>query len=582
MHLHHFTPSDVLELGIRTEVRHSVSVTGPTAAPAPSKPTPVAEVKAAAADGKIEGSERTLFDKAPHADATTSERNRLRDAVTKAIGTGKPVRDKDGYVEVYDNGNAKREIDPMTLSPDGYSGLYAADVPVTEHERAVAHLGDSPKADSYIDQIAKIKASGSTTGIAQLERERDERLATEHKVADVVRDERALVGTLEGEKIQLQTNGSEDGVNDFQKLREEAQPLIDQFNANGGQLRHSGWWQFENWNETQTNFDDLAKMFREHPDDLKDFEKVQGKLDWDGGDTRESMEKHIASIAEKDPELAGKIAQRYDAAVGLHKIMDRYLVANGASDGSSNRVKQIEAEQKDLNTRIEAASKVLSKTTLDEIEAKPYRSEADTKVTDTARDEALARQHATQRDEPAQPADAYMNLPPADAPGGPEPMPFLPGGSDPVDPDRPYIDPPVDVPSPVDEPGVPSGGPTQDPAAVAAAQQQRDQIMAMLEQVKQMQAQVDAYTSAVSQTGPYGQMVAPSMGAGYVQSPYVYGGGGFTQPGYDSHGYPTSGAYAQPGYDSYGYPVYSDVPAGPYGASAGYSAYAQPSGYAAG
>jgi hypothetical protein len=182
-----------------------------------------------------------------------------------------------------------------------------------------------------------------------------------HALESTIADERSLLGALDAERTSIES-GAPDAADDYQVLREEAQPWIDQFNENGGQYYQGNDLMGDDWDEATVDFDRLAQRFTERPDLLDDFPRVQGKHDEDIGDDPDA---HIADVAEDDPQLAEQIRLRHEAALHLQSIMERYQVASGGIDASRERVDAITEEQQELREDIEDDEQLLAQSTAD-------------------------------------------------------------------------------------------------------------------------------------------------------------------------------------------------------------------------
>lgn len=191
--------------------------------------------------------------------------------------------------------------------------------------------------------------------------------AAHEALSGSIDDQRALVGALEAERVSIES-GAPDAVDDYQLLREEAQPWIERFNDNGGQYYQGNDLMGDDWDEAEVDFDRLAGRFTQDPDLLDDFADVQGRHDESIGDDPEG---HFAVVAEDDPEDAARIEARYEAAVHLQGVFERYQVAHAGIDASGERVEQIVDEQQELQESIDEDVALLDASTVDLAPAEP-------------------------------------------------------------------------------------------------------------------------------------------------------------------------------------------------------------------
>src|SRR5690606_23857294 len=151
--------------------------------------------------------------------------------------------------------------------------------------------------------------------------QRDARAEAEAGVLEVIESRESLIGTLEGEKIAIESTDNADGTNDYEALRVEAQQWIDQFNENGGQYYEGNDLFGDDWDESEVDFDRLANRFFEKPDLLEDFANVQGRNDGElSGKSADEIEQYLSDL--DDPELATKISLRHQAAAELTGIYE--------------------------------------------------------------------------------------------------------------------------------------------------------------------------------------------------------------------------------------------------------------------
>lgn len=377
MHRHFEDRFDAIDLGVRTATRARMLVDGGgSGKPAPTPTTtvhtrpvtgdggraktvpvtPHDQVKEAIKDGAISTKEKTAFDKTPAAtsEALKSEQTRLSDAVKKAQGDD---------LERDDTGRVKLEDGKLVGKPE-------AIIDPTDHEKLVKSLGetrDSEGLDKIDARIKQLEDAGATVGLDALKQERTQRAGDESKVVAVVEDKLALVGTLEAEKLSLDSSATKVAKDDYQSLRTEAQKYIEQFNANGGQFYEGNDWFGDDWDASKVDFDRLASRFHDDPDKLKEFAEVQGQDDDHlRGKSTEEVGKYLADL--DDSEEATKIALRYQAAQELQGIFGRYNTARDAVDGQQGQTAALDAEIGYLNDSVETDLSVLSPESLDAVE----------------------------------------------------------------------------------------------------------------------------------------------------------------------------------------------------------------------
>lgn len=371
MHEHHSTYLvDHTEFGARADVRFATINASPTAAAERGSAPPPPALKAvteAAKDGKVSAAEKgTLFGPtAPGAVKSTidSEQDRLKKAIA-----------------------ANQAPDIQTK------------------------LGTTPNADKLKESVDKLKAADPNSEAAKAQQKNVEaRLKDERAVGDLIKDERQLVGTLDAKKAQLQTTLPADAQpgkdGDYQKLRDESAAALKTFNDNHGQVHTSNI--LEQWNDDKPKtFDELAKQFHDDPALLKDFARVQGRMDNDGGTTDESMNAHIAKLSETDPVGAAQIEARYKAAKQLTAIFTRYNAASGEMTKTQDEIKSIENEQSEQNAKIAEQRKVLSDT---------VKAEVDKDAVSAAIPASAPSDLEKEKSVPA--AQDPANQPPAETPG---------------------------------------------------------------------------------------------------------------------------------------------------------------------
>lgn len=372
MHRYYEDRFDAIETGVRFATHARMTIDdggGGTSGPTPTTTlhtrtvtvdgkdkslpvTPTDQVKESIKDGVISAKEKTTFEKSPAASAIVvkDEQKRLTEAVRAANGDDL-ARDKNGRVEIKDG----KPVPTITAAP-------------TEHEKRVAELAatkDSAALDVLEKDIKEREAAGATLGLDVLKQDLSERRTAEAKVVEVVKDKLALQGTLEAEKLSISTTGSTDAENDFQKLKEFAQPAIERFNANGGQMYEGNDWFGDDWDESKVTFDSLAKVFSEDPDKLKEFALVQGVHDGDlKGKSQEELNDYMAGL---DSDEQRRIAMRHGAATELTTVFQRYNNARNSNDSAEGRAAALDAEIKYLDESIVEDVSALSKENVDQL-----------------------------------------------------------------------------------------------------------------------------------------------------------------------------------------------------------------------
>ncbi|MCW2926684.1 MAG: hypothetical protein JWM86_652 [Thermoleophilia bacterium] len=378
MHQHHVDMFNGLEAGL--QLREYAYGGGGVSAPSPTRTTvlhqretktdgktksmpvtPTDQAKEAIKDGRISKAEKTAFDKTPVTkEIVKDEQKRLAEAVKTATGSDH-LRDKDGKLVLRDGKPTP------AVNYAGGRGYAPVNQP-TKHEQAVADLKESKdgNADQIKTRIEQLKADGvSASELAPLEKKRDERLAAEGKVADVIVDKTAYVGTLEAEKAELT---SATGTQEQQRteLRTKAQDALERFIKHDGQVHEPDVFG-DDWDNRETEdpeklFNDLAKKFKDEPKLLDQWVSHQG----DQNDGVEDWDKHLSGI--DDPNLYDKVLGRKQAAEELTSIFKQYNAAD--SDASSERIEQIDAEIGIVNDSIKADREVLSSETTKALDAK--------------------------------------------------------------------------------------------------------------------------------------------------------------------------------------------------------------------
>jgi hypothetical protein len=232
-----------------------------------------------------------------------------------------------------------------------------ADGKLDRRERTMfAHGAKTDEVDAAQDRLTTaLRENAASTKEAPSTRREHE--ALEQRIAD----ERSLTGALDAERVSLES-GSPDAADDYQALREEAQPWIEQFNASEGQYYEGNDLFGDDWDASEVSFDRLAERFAQKPELLDDFTRVQGRNDDSLGDDPQA---HIADVAEDDPDEARQIGARLEAAEHLQSIMERYLVARGGTEAAQPRIDAIIDQQTDLQGDLERDTALLEASTAD-------------------------------------------------------------------------------------------------------------------------------------------------------------------------------------------------------------------------
>lgn len=353
MHHHHGHQFDSSGIGARTRVLHKQMIDGGGGGTISSmnvlfqrvtedkktvSVTPLDQVKEAVKDGKISAKEQTTFDKTP---------------VTKTI-----VKDEQSRLT--------RALERAGATPSTPS----SPMQPTEHTSRVIDLAQSKQQGRDLKALdTKIAHhSGTDAGLAVLKQERDARATSEQQVANVIEDRESLIGTLESEKADLKSSGSEDAANDYQSLRTDAKQWIDQFNANDGQFYEGNDLFGDDWDSSQVDFDRLADRFHGDPSKLEQFANVQGAKDGDSIADK-STDEYMSYLADRSPGDAEKIDARLQAAQELTKIFERYNTARDATDTSGGRITQIDSQITSLTELNDRDRSVLSDETVAKLDA---------------------------------------------------------------------------------------------------------------------------------------------------------------------------------------------------------------------
>jgi hypothetical protein len=151
-------------------------------------------------------------------------------------------------------------------------------------------------------------------------------------------------------------------------LRTEAQPWIEQFNANGGQYYEGNDLFGDDWDASEVDFDRLAERFHSDPDKLAQFATVQGHNDGDDIAAKSASE-YQEYLADRDPADAERIDARFQAAQELTKVFERYDTARNSSDTSSGRIGQIDDQVGALTALNVEDRAVLSASTIAQLDA---------------------------------------------------------------------------------------------------------------------------------------------------------------------------------------------------------------------
>jgi hypothetical protein len=377
MHQYFADKFNGLELGIRHEERARLAVDGGGGSAPVHKPTPTKTHEV-----KVDGHTKTVPVTPKHAKPvkpTYTADDKAKEAIKDgAISTDEqallkkssPVRDAVKGQQAA----LKKVVDPTISHPvstySTYSGGSLPQSVQTDHEKLVAKLTDekgSKGLDALDQQIADLRSAGATSGADALQKVRDSRASDEAKVADVVKSKTALLGTYKADKAGLTDAAPSDAADDYQSLRTDAQKWIDQFNDNDGQYYGGGMHWGDAWDTEKVDFDKLAKRFHDDPSELDNFAKSQGKDDSDLRDT--SLEDHLADLADDDPELAGKVSLRYQAATELTDIMKRYNTARDAVDANKDASSELDDNIATLESSIKSDRAALSTETITDLDA---------------------------------------------------------------------------------------------------------------------------------------------------------------------------------------------------------------------
>lgn len=316
--------------------------------------TPTDQVREAVKDGNISDKEKTAFQRTPVTrEIVKDEQARLTKAVRGADDN--LARGNEGRPVVRD-GKVQPSIDGVRNE--------------TEHEarvRVLAETRDRRSLEQLDAEITTLEESKAPVGLEALRTQRQERVTAEREVAAVVDQKESLVGTLEAEKLELAAGESADAAGDFQRLREDAQPWIEQFNANGGQFYEGNDLFGDDWDATEVDFDRLAARFSDDPEKLAQFAEVQGEKD---GDLRGRSKAEIETYLEgRDPSEARAIALRYQAATELQGVFERHAAAKDGAVDQGERLEAIDSEIGYLTASIDHDRGALSQQTLDAIDA---------------------------------------------------------------------------------------------------------------------------------------------------------------------------------------------------------------------
>lgn len=341
----------------------------PSTPPTPAK-TPTEQVREATRDGHVSTKdEKTLFENGRNADVVKAEEDRLHTALKDKVVTDVP-----------------------TNVPPGSRGY----VPPTRRSDHGKFL-DTLKAGKSIDDLkAEIKArkdeAANYTGaalesknkaIADLQSQLDARTADEAKVVDLVRDKKQLIGTLDAEKQQLEAKRPAIAKDDYQALREKAQPYIDDFNKYKGREFEDDILWFDDWQEnTNFSFDRMVQQFHGHQDRIDDWANHQN------GDDAKA------------------------AAAALTDVMREYESARSQAEGIDTRIGEINTEQTQLRDSVKADLEALSPTTkYGSTDGKILRGDLDVDFDGAAANQAMADRWTAQ-------AEAYQKSQEAKATGG--------------------------------------------------------------------------------------------------------------------------------------------------------------------
>ena len=267
----------------------------------------------ATADGKISSTEKKLFEQPDAKQAVDEQVKQLHSSVQPRLTyTEQPVYTR--------------------------SGVHTTR---TDYGKQVSQLAKDKQQHHDLDSLkdtAKTFAAGSD-GRKAMDAQIASRTKAEATVVSAIKDKTQLIGALEGEKINVEASKPKIAKDDFQQLREQAQPFLDVFNKYDGQ-DYSPDTFGDDWDSVKGDytFDQMVKQFRNKPDQLKVWANHQ--------DNPESK-----------------------AAVGeLTKVMAQYEAARTDVEAADARIGDINAEQDGLRNSIKDDRTALSDSTLKQLD----------------------------------------------------------------------------------------------------------------------------------------------------------------------------------------------------------------------
>lgn len=211
----------------------------------------------------------------------------------------------------------------------------------TDHAREVKELRDTKNAHHDVDSLtetAKTFEPGSD-GRKLLDDQIASRKKAESAVVDTIKQKTQLIGALDGEKINLEASKPAIAKDDFQQLREKAQPYLDVFNKYDGQ-DYSPDLFGDDWDSVKGDysFDQMVKQFRNKPEQLKVWANHQD-----------------------NPESKAAVQE-------LTKVVSQYEAARTSVEAADTRISEIGAEQERLHTSIADDRTALSTSTVTQLD----------------------------------------------------------------------------------------------------------------------------------------------------------------------------------------------------------------------
>ncbi|MCW2960157.1 MAG: hypothetical protein JWM90_544 [Thermoleophilia bacterium] len=334
----------------------------PNQADKKAEPTAITQAKTAAQeiikDGAIKPNEQTVLKGDTKVqDAVKSEKERLETKVA--------------------------ETDASKAAPAGSRGTTTTS---GDHAKLVEELGTEKRPSiEEIDKQLKTNGISPDTKTA-LEALRRDRITDENKVANVIKDREALVGTLEAEKVLLKDGGTTEAgavIND-----KKTKDAFEAFKANDGQVHTGMNWFGDDWGgvataQKQDTLEEMAEHFRAHPELLDDWVSRQGSDD-DAINNAGGADKHVQNLI-KDGKVgeATKVDIRTDAAEDLKKAFVEYNKKYESGVDAEARIADIDTEIGKLDGLNERDKAVLSKEIKDDLNAH-FVADADKLPADTS------------------------------------------------------------------------------------------------------------------------------------------------------------------------------------------------------